>query len=262
VAYIITIPLFFQGSHKETHTKQTMLSILVMFVMLFGGVSLLIAHPMRGTAVEIGTDLMINSQFGSKTYDFYKTSLELQALRSKPDCVNLHSVEECPGFVPTPFTNLWKEMELKYRCAGWGAEALGANVTQAPLDPRRLTANGLNQKLHLGQAASPTNVSPTVPGTAPKTLFSTQELGSSCNGMVGRSMKTFLEDTSDELFAEGTYLLLICITIGFLTFVESCTAPRSTIRKRAMEYGALEYERPYGNKPAQVGRVFQGILRR
>jgi hypothetical protein len=271
VAYVITIPLFFHRSHQETHTETTMLNVGTMFITLVGGIALLIAYPLRGTATTIGTELIQQSRYGPRTYEIFRTSLELQYLRNQTGCRNLTSIELCAGYVETPTTELMREMEFSLRCSGWGVRASGTTSggTQAPIDaplePRAIRAHGrLPAVRSLASADRADATEPLTPST-PRTLFSLQQHPASCDGMAGRKMKYFLEDVSDELFYEGVYLLCISIVVGFLKLLGFCAADpyyAAIERKMGVEYGSLEDERPYSSNPAQVSRVFQGILRR
>lgn len=270
LVYIVTILAFFYRTHEVTHTEQTMLNIGLMFIALMGALALLMAYPMRPAAIAIGTDLMQNSQYSSNTYRIYMTSLELQALRSQPRCISLDSVEDCDGFVQNRYTNLLKHMESTLSCSGWGARA---NSTQAPtslqpLEPRPISISAYEYRTKfqhalgasLGQPSEEASKDKTP--SSPHTLFSRTEHTSSCDGMAGRKLKYFLEDTAAELFYEGMYLLCIFVAIGFLKLLNVCTSSPTRVRKAA-EYGSVEEESLYsGSSPAEVSRVFQGILRR
>lgn len=236
VLYLIVISLFFRYSKKEAQSEQNMLMIGNVVITLLGASALIISMPMRSTGNAFQVQILEKCEHGPKTQELHQTYLDLSALRSTPSCVRMTSVESCPGFQRTKYTELLKAMEQNYRCSGWCSPPQPPRPAGLGLLQLARVARGNRESIRpdtssarlLDLRSVNTDVAPTMHGGSeqmyvfPPTLFSTANFQATCDGMTARDVQYFLVDAADELYYEGVYLVFISIGIGFLKLIGFC----------------------------------------
>jgi hypothetical protein len=213
--FVAATALFFAAAPVHMQTDQVMMMMGSSFITLMGVLFILIASPLQRAGANSARDLWENCQFGARSHKVFAESNRLQLLRSQESCASQDSIESCPGFDKnaTPAVFLLRDMERDFFCSGFchrqalAAEALSTRDTKASLPP------------------------------APATLFDPIPRNASCDGMAAREISAMSEVVSEQLFAQGTVLVIIALLAGCLRMLGVC---RHKMYVERESYGTLE----------------------
>merc|ERR1719343_1030556 len=91
----------------------------------------MISMPLEAKATQVSQSLFTACEMGpaNGSYELYKTSQVLQALRAQPGCTAMASVEDCHGYEATYYSELLKSMEANLHCSGFCYNPEGVNET-------------------------------------------------------------------------------------------------------------------------------------
>jgi len=120
VLYLVTVLTFFRKSTASQHNHGNILLLANVFVMLLGMTLMLISLPLQRDTMDAYNSLMYRCESSDMTHRMFEYSQVLYNIRQSPECQELYSVEECPGYEEAaPFTNFLKAMESDFQCAGF-----------------------------------------------------------------------------------------------------------------------------------------------
>jgi len=224
--YAGTIRVFLRRVPIEVQTEQTVLMIGNSFVCLIGVLVLFLSVQMRSSAAATDYEITFKPQYGAKSMPIYLEWQKLLSLRLDSGCATLGSVEECAGFTPSEYSSLLKIMEDSYACTGWGYSPGATATTEEAM------------------------------AETPPVLFSQAKNVATCDGMTRQTLQHLLQDSADEYFYEGVYLVAVTLCIGFFKIVGFCTQNNKYSKGKLDGYGALFSAENYAADPG--GRYVAG----
>jgi len=135
IVYVYCIGFVYNSSPVDTKIEQIVMVIAVVGVTALGLLFLLISLPMIRESQEAYNDLMHSCE-NPRTINLCAYYNALLQIRMQPDCLSQASIEMCPSFQRSePYTGFLKQLELKYRCSGFGSGNLTNNTLPASMSP-------------------------------------------------------------------------------------------------------------------------------
>jgi len=196
-----------------------MLTMLWVFLNLFGTVLTLLSFPLTTISAEMYNEALTQCGSGAYTGDLAFSYNTLAQWRAEPSCSQLESVELCRNLSDPNVTGgalQWRELkalETELRCSGF--------CTQ-------LTANA----------------------TYPQPLFSNSSLLGTCSGAAGREVKFLVGGFSRHIFWQGVIMVIVCILLGFLSVLTDMKHVHDHYMGTSMLKGSANpYGTSYGSVP-------------
>jgi len=191
IVYIVTTQLFRSLAHQSAHGQTAFITMLWVFLSLYGAFLCLASFPLASLAHEVQTEAVMACGEGPHTRKLAVSYSQLVAWREDPTCSGMESVEQCRNLTDGNLTAglRWeslKAIENNLRCSGFCI-------------------------------SNPANASSTEQISYPRPLFSNNSFQGSCNGAAGRQIKFMVGDFSRQMFWQGAAMVAGCLMVGFLT---------------------------------------------
>lgn len=212
---------------REANTSQSLLQTASMFLTLFGIMMVLVSFPLSLNALSTWNDLTydcLSHEHAREIHDEYETLLRL---RTGSTCQPEYTIEACEGFQASPVTDYLKNVESKFRCAGFCHDFSGAGLAQTSAAVSEAApaarANLLRRRrggevAALQQDASYDGVAAAQPPASATdrqlpALFSSGTYTNTCEKMVARHMTVLSESIAWQLWASGFVLIIVSLLV-------------------------------------------------
>jgi len=191
--YFVTTYLFRKFAHGSSYSQAIFITLLWVFLNLYGTFLCLASFPLASLADSVHTEAVMACGEGPHTRKLAVSYSTLATWREDPACSSLESVEQCKNLTDGNLTTglLWqqvKAIETNLRCSGFC-------MASPP------TANASEQI------------------TYPPPLFTNSSFEGSCSGAVGRQVKCMVGDFSQQMFWQGATMVAGCLLVGLLTLI-------------------------------------------
>jgi len=213
--FIGMLMFFFHSTKVEAQTFQTIVMMGSAILTLLGVVFMLFGHEVAELARSAQKDVEHNCPFAKATQPLYVESKMLYALRFQEECASMTSVEQCQGYRPSAPAQVLKNLEINFKCSTFCTEV-------EPPDE-----------------------------DFPVTLFSRANYRPSCQMVLVRNLRYYVEDMGMQAYFQGCMLVLTSAAIGFLKLLGFCAPQRRLFGKAPPaqapqagdggQYGAARY---------------------
>eukprot|EP00927_Polykrikos_kofoidii_P029477 TRINITY_DN25495_c0_g1_i1.p1 TRINITY_DN25495_c0_g1~~TRINITY_DN25495_c0_g1_i1.p1 ORF type:complete len:440 (-),score=42.13 TRINITY_DN25495_c0_g1_i1:89-1372(-) len=180
----------------------TLLIIWGFFVGILSVWLILYSLPIIEQAENAHRELITSCESGPRTRNLYITSQALQSLRQTPGCSAQVSVEQCLGFEVTVYSNVLKELESKFKCAGFCYD--------------------VGRVKPLGTSSAGGSLSA-------RSLFSRISPVASCDSMAARAMMNSVRSGGWQILRQGLLTLFISMSLALLYLVYICRRNGDTV---------------------------------
>uniref|UniRef100_A0A7S0F8X4 Uncharacterized protein n=1 Tax=Pyrodinium bahamense TaxID=73915 RepID=A0A7S0F8X4_9DINO len=177
VGYMVMLVTFFKFSRPEYKTEQTVMMIGNIVVTALGLAMLVISQPLARESLAAHNDLFFHCDYGTQTQRLFEYAMVLQLLRAKPECAQLDSIQQCPGYQESqPYTGFLRTLERRYKCAGFCSELKGMSVAMNVTALGEPAANASQGAASVGDlpVSEPRFVEVVAASAVPTTAASTQ----------------------------------------------------------------------------------------
>jgi hypothetical protein len=254
--YALLVVFFYKRTPGEGRTDVSFFMIVSITVSILGLSLVAISLSLRASTEAAKEDLFFNCQGGASTQRLYEEAVQLQGLRSLPECQSKFSVTECNGYEESsPYTDMLKYMEQHYKCAGFCYSNASTPIAQLSMLEQRkgrtllgslerfvathkLSPTAHSALLQAGQEEVSSGAALSVeslndePGRTtfyPPALFSNFQYQTSCDGMASRDLQYQGVHVATTLYWSGCWLLLTITLAGFIGLCNfSSPSPRSS----------------------------------
>lgn len=135
LVYVCCIAFVYNSSPVDTKIEQIVMVIAVVGVTALGLLFLLISLPMIRESQDAYNDLMHSCE-NPRTINLCAYYNALLEIRMQPDCLSQTSIEMCPSFQRSePYTGFLKQLEVRYKCSGFGTGNLTNSTLPASFSP-------------------------------------------------------------------------------------------------------------------------------
>lgn len=127
IAWTIFMLQYFAKAPAESQSDQSIILIVVTFLVLAGAIYLIIGDKLRYSATLAGDQVWNDCQTGPDSSALFHRYQELLAARMEPSCMAEVSIEDCSGVnVGGHRAKVLKAIETQFMCAGYCLEAFQA----------------------------------------------------------------------------------------------------------------------------------------
>lgn len=220
--FVSSVRNVFRRNTTELADERAFIRIGAVMMMALGCILMLCSFEFEHLAVESYVEMFGGCDTGPLTMNLYQDSQMLHAIRARPDCAVLESVELCHGF--EDFEGSWetqvlKQMETSYKCSGFcfNGELLGAHVMTQEAAKKKKEITYDDTLKHMEEE------NPFVWGMThpyPPTLFSKAEYEYSCDGLTAIRMKHLVGNVGLQSFYLGVILLIGAVAVGVVVITD------------------------------------------